>query len=247
MERSKGLTGSTLKLIAMVTMLIDHIAAVLMVRVYLGGGLSAEFYNVILLMRIIGRPAFPIFCFLLVEGFQRTRDVKKYVLRMVLFALVSEIPYDLSLTSQVMCWGYQNVMFTMTIGLLAMCGLKWIEEKEMEKWKSLLLKGFVVAAAAGLAALCKTDYSWYGILCICILYLLKIGNAGKMLLSSAVLTAASGLEIAAVVTAPLVRAYNGERGLKLKYFFYAFYPVHLLLLYLICVLLGLGSLSTVPY
>ena len=247
MERSKGLTGSTLKIIAMVTMLIDHVAAVLMTRMYLGWGGSAEFYNIILMMRLVGRLAFPIFCFLLVEGFMRTRDVKKYVLRMLMFAFVAEIPFDLSLTSRVMTWKHQNVMFTMAIGLLALYALKWIDEKSYVKGKKWLLQGIVVAAAAGLATICKTDYSWSGILCICAIYLFKASNERKVLLGCVPLIMASILEVMAVLVTPLVRMYNGERGLKLKYFFYAFYPLHLFILYVVCVLLGLGDISTVSY
>ena len=247
MEQSKGLTGSTLKIIAMVTMLIDHIAAILMTRIYLSGGLSYDSYNLILGLRLVGRIAFPIYCFLLVEGFTRTRDVRKYLLRMVAFALISEIPFDLALTAKVMNFHYQNVMFTMTIGLIALYGLKMIEEKAFSKGKQLLLQIVVVALAAGVATLCKTDYSWSGILCICAIYLFKASNVRKMLLGNAALIMASVMEVTALVSAPLVGAYNGKRGMKLKYFFYAFYPVHLLILHIICVFLGIGDISTLQY
>ncbi len=247
MERSKGLTGSTLKLIAVVTMLIDHIAATLLTRMYMTGGLSYEFYNVIMGMRIVGRIAFPIYCFLLVEGFTRTRDVRKYLLRMIAFALISEIPYDLALTGKVMDFHHQNVMFTMAIGLITLYCLKTIEGKAFSKGKQLVLQIVVVALAAVTATLCQTDYAWSGILCICAIYVLKAGKARKMLLGNAALILASTMEIAALVTVPLVAAYNGERGWKLKYFFYAFYPVHLLILYIICALMGIGWINTLPY
>ena len=102
MEQNKGLTGSTLKIIAMASMLIDHVAAILMTRMYITGGLSYELYNVILILRLVGRIAFPIYCFLLVEGFTRTKDVRKYLLRMLAFALITEIPFDLALTGKLM-------------------------------------------------------------------------------------------------------------------------------------------------
>lgn len=247
MERSKGLTGSTLKIIAVVTMFIDHVAATLMTRMYLTGGLSYEFYNVIMGMRIVGRLAFPIYCFLLVEGFTRTRDVRKYLLRMVVFALISEIPYDLALTGKVMNFHYQNVMFTMTIGLIALYCLKIIEEKALSKGKQVLLQIVVITVAAVTATLCQTDYAWSGILCICAIYLLKASNARKMLLGNAALILASTLEVAALVTVPLAAMYNGERGMKLKYIFYAFYPLHLFLLYLICAFMGMGGINTLQY
>ena len=109
-NRRFGLNGSTLKMIAVVTMLIDHIAAVLLVKLLIVNGtwelngysgsrvlniLTLEHMNMVKiyqLMRDIGRIAFPIYCFLLVEGFMRTRNVKKYLGRMLLFAFISEIP-----------------------------------------------------------------------------------------------------------------------------------------------------------
>ena len=247
MEQNKGLTGSTLKIIAMASMLIDHVAAILMTRMYITGGLSYELYNVILILRLVGRIAFPIYCFLLVEGFTRTKDVRKYLLRMLAFALITEIPFDLALTGKVMNFHYQNVMFTMAIGLVALYGLKTIEEKAFSKGMQLLLQIVVVSLAAVIATLCKTDYSWSGIVCICAIYLLKKSNVRKMLLGNAALILASTLEVTALISVPLVGAYNGKRGMKLKYFFYAFYPVHLLLLHIICVLMGMGDISTLQY
>ena len=109
-----GLSGSTLKIIAVVTMLIDHIAAVLLVKMLILNGtwelngysgsrvlsiLNFEHMNMVKiyqLMRDIGRIAFPIYCFLLVEGFMRTGNIGKYLGRMLLFAFVSEIPFDLA-------------------------------------------------------------------------------------------------------------------------------------------------------
>ncbi|MBQ8823497.1 MAG: conjugal transfer protein TraX [Lachnospiraceae bacterium] len=245
MERSKGFTGSTLKLVAMSTMLIDHVAAVLLTRMYLAGWVGAEFYNVIFVLRLIGRVAFPIYCFLLVEGFLRTGNFKKYLLRMVLFAFVSEIPFDLSLSSEVIYLEHQNVMFTMTIGLLAMYGMKMVAEKKLLGGKYLVVQLLIAVVAAGVATLLKTDYSWGGVLCICAMYLFKASNARRALLGNAFLIIISTLEVAGLFSVPLIGGYNGERGLKMKYFFYAFYPVHLLLLYILCVLLGIGFISAV--
>ena len=82
---NKGLSGSTLKIIAMVTMLIDHIGAAVLARMIISG--NAELYDLYMVLRKIGRLAFPIFCFLLIEGFCHTKDVKKYTSRLCLFAL----------------------------------------------------------------------------------------------------------------------------------------------------------------
>ena len=109
MEKKKGISGSTLKMIAIVTMLIDHIGAAVLARLLMVNGLgeldqtstdaivqwlsaNGALYGTYTAMRMIGRVAFPIFCFLLVEGFLHTHDVKKYAMRLGLFALLSEIP-----------------------------------------------------------------------------------------------------------------------------------------------------------
>ena len=126
MEKKKGISGSTLKMIAIVTMLIDHIGAAVLARLLMVNGLgeldqtntdaimqwlsaNGALYGTYTVMRMIGRVAFPIFCFLLVEGFLHTHDVKKYAMRLGLFALLSEIPFDLAFSSKILEFNYQNV------------------------------------------------------------------------------------------------------------------------------------------
>ena len=102
-EKNFGLDGFVLKSIAMVAMLIDHMGAVLFPQ-YLG-------------MRMIGRIAFPIYCFLLVEGAMHTSDIRKYELRLFLFALVSELPFDLAFQGTI-DFNHQNVFFTLLLGVI---------------------------------------------------------------------------------------------------------------------------------
>lgn len=114
------LSGTTLKWIAVISMLIDHTAEVLINHnAALTDPIWAQIY---VLMRGIGRIAFPIYAFLLVEGFLHTKDVKKYLARMLTFAVVSEIPFDLAVFHTPFYWGYQNVFFTLFLGLLALAG-----------------------------------------------------------------------------------------------------------------------------
>ena len=121
-----GISGSTLKLIAVFSMLVDHAGAtVLRTLCHLPSitavpGRQTFFVSAYNLSRSIGRIAFPIFCFLLVEGFLHTRSAAKYAFRMLLFAVVSEIPFDLALKG---AWYYpekQNVYVTLLIGLLVL-------------------------------------------------------------------------------------------------------------------------------
>jgi hypothetical protein len=141
----REISGSTLKLIAIITMLIDHTAAVVLEKIIVAGESSntiaydSVLYFIYVLMRMIGRLAFPIFCFLLVEGFLHTRSVRKYAIRLAAFALISEIPFDLALFGEPFYFNYQNVFFTLLIGLLVMIGFKFISEKAADKkWLTIL-------------------------------------------------------------------------------------------------------------
>ena len=110
----KGISAATLKWIALITMTIDHFAAsgLFSQLAYgmVGWRLADQLY---MLLRIIGRLAFPIYCFLLAEGFRHTRSRERYALRLGLFALISEIPFDLAACHVVWDWNDQNVFFTL--------------------------------------------------------------------------------------------------------------------------------------
>ena len=122
------LSGSTLKIIAIIAMAIDHFAAsiilygILMQQnpSFLGHPVSMTipWWNIYQVMRFIGRIGFPVFCFLLIEGFLHTSSKKKYATRLFLFALVSEFPFDYALFNTPFAPGYQNVFFTLFLGLL---------------------------------------------------------------------------------------------------------------------------------
>ena len=247
-QDKKGITGSTLKLIAIITMLIDHIAATVLERMmsvlssntanhWLSNfNLNAEqLHKIYFIMRAIGRIAFPIFCFLLVEGFIHTRNVWKYALRLAIFALVSEIPFNLALFAEPFNFSHQNVFFTLLIGLLVLIGMKYSSEKFMANKVADLLVGIVIlVAGCVIAELLNTDYSAMGILTITIMYVLRKSHIASMLGGCVVLALLSFYEIFAVFALIPASFYNSKRGLKLKYIFYIFYPAHLFILYLIC-------------
>lgn len=243
-KKASGLTGSALKWIAIITMFIDHIGAVLLeygllpqiANAVLGGNafdfLPADYqlwYHVDLVLRFIGRLAFPIFCFLLVEGFQHTKDVKKYALRLGIFALLSEVPFDLAVSNTTFDLSSQNVFFTLLIGLLVLWGMSYFEQTLSPQMAPLR---FLVAATGMLfAEFLQTDYSAFGVLLIVLLYELRNSRKLQCIFGAVVAFFSS-------YTAPLafifVYFYNGERGKHLpKYVFYIFYPAHLLLLVLL--------------
>lgn len=334
-QKKKGIPGSTIKIIAVVTMLIDHIAAAVLTRIIISRGYydvmwdmqrlldwmaeNGLLYSCTQLMRLIGRLGFPIFCFLLVEGFQKTRSIKKYVFRLGLFALISEVPFDLAIAGRMWNPRYQNVYFTLLCGILALWAFDMIAKCEPAKWMRTLLAavgilvfplyvawrartftinflvGFfgttvnisgliklafwgvflallaallaawgiyrykkgadrawrmcgdmaALAAAMTLASLLRTDYGGMGVLAIAVMYALRKNKVLSMTGGCVTLTIMSLSEITAFFALLPIARYNGERGLKLKYFFYAFYPAHLFILWLICQAMGMGSISTI--
>lgn len=230
----KCLSGSTLKWFAIAVMLIDHVGACLvegfMFNAYGNSPLTfssgnIEFwYWLDLVLRCIGRSAFPVFCFLLAEGACHTRSMPNYMKRLAAFSLISEIPFDLAIQNTPFAWNMQNVFFTLLLGVIVI----WVFQKyPAEKWKGWL--SFVLLAAA--AEVLHTDYGAVGVATILVMYLLREKPFRKLAVSYVVLALASLLELFCLPGMILLGLYNGERGRQPRYFFYAFYPVHLLVLW----------------
>ena len=225
--KQQGISGYWLKVIAVVSMLIDHTSAVILEQI---PGLEAPAF----FMRIIGRAAFPIYCFLLVEGFMHTRDREKYALRLGCFAAVSEIPFDLAFNGKVLEVGYQNVFFTLLLGLLTMMAYDVVmNQSRWSVWKRTALSTIAILAGMFAAEFLSTDYGALGVLCIMVFYLFRRSRIQQVVFGC---LAFVWWEWAAVFAFVPIFYYNGKRGFGMKYFFYAFYPVHLLILYLICLL-----------
>ncbi len=227
------LNGAALKWMAIAIMAIDHLGAVILEAYVLNawGGSPLgdrfaekwhEIYQFDLLLRNIGRLAFPMFCFLLVEGFVHTRNIKKYAISLGIFALLSEIPFDLALHIMPFYWSHQNVYFTLLLGILTLC--------VMHRYEQILLIQIAAAAAgAALAELLHVDYGAFGVLLIVVLYVLRRWRPLQCI-TGAICCA---WEHTAVLAFLLIFFYNGIRGRQPKWFFYWFYPVHLLLYTLI--------------
>ena len=243
------MSAFVLKLIALVTMLIDHVG-------YL-------FFPHAPLLRFIGRCAFPIYCFLLVEGFFHTRRFSAYLGRMLIFSAVSEVCYDLAFSGTAVDWSDQNVFFTLSLGLVALWCVDHIDA-------SLTPRSLPLSALAQLAALIAvgmaawaigSDYDCIGILYVAAFWYARRLREGHPALSRALpwlvftlvflympfrYRAISGVAayvgwmerlfwIYAGTFLPLalVERYNGQRGpdsRPLQWGFYLFYPVHLLIL-----------------
>lgn len=209
-ETGCRLTVFHLKILAMISMSVDHVGALLFPDAWY--------------LRCVGRLAFPIFCFVLVEGCHHTGNLRRYMGRMGIFAVVSEIPYNLAFGHSLWMPEKQNVFFTLLIGLVML----WVLQQE----RDTVTRIGVVVLAMWAAEFLRADYGFRGILLIVIFQMTRgqaalrtgLGGAWNFLWQSRVQYAGA----AAMVPIAL---YGGERGRKMKYFFYLFYPVHLLILY----------------
>ena len=233
----RRLSGTALKYIACITMLIDHIGAScieagLLMPGLASGALTAEtlaaspLYLLDRILRYTGRLAFPIFCFLLVEGFVHTHDAQRYLRRLVLFGLISEVPFDLAFFRTPFNPSNQNVYWTLALGVLAMMGLRHFEKPDgSASWKGLLCAG----GCAVLAFLASTDYHAIGVIIICALYLTRTDRK-KQCIVGAVMFA---FEFTAPLAFVLIWFYNGQRGRcsrAMQTAFYWFYPAHIAIL-----------------
>ena len=221
------LSGSVLKLFAAFAMLADHVALHLFSHIESACTVFYHLYgydlSIYTLCRGLGRMAFPLFAFLLVEGALHTHNRKRYGALLLLFAIISEIPWNLIYSNH---WLYpsQNVLFTLFLGLVAIDALERYQEKIIKM--SLILLG-----TFGISILLNADYGYTGYVFIIALYLFR-SNLPLMALVGIYLLPSHWIGGLAFI---LIALYNGQRGFikgKIgKYFFYLFYPLHLLILY----------------
>lgn len=251
----KGFSQEGLKLLACITMLIDHIGYALVYPMYQqvslvngdSGAAAQMLYTIYLLLRCIGRLALPIFAFLLVEGFLHTRNRKRYALRLAIGAILSEIPYNLVVSGSPV-WRYQqSIMVTLLLGF---CALLAMERCIKLAWKPVILLPFAL-----LAELLRADYGWGGVALIALFELSRhmynrnlIRVCGMLVLfhymPSAMLQFGNfslPMQALGALSMLFIAAYDGRKvtGSKaVQWGFYLFYPLHLLILYLISTLSG---------
>ena len=224
------ISAAALHIIAMTLMLMDHLWATL---------LPAREW-----LTCAGRVAFPIFAFMAVEGYFHTRSFKKYILRMLLFAVLSEIPFDLMYGGTWFYPVHQNVLWTFLLGLLGV----WLMEQVRKKgqtWMYLLVCVLVVLAGLVLGTLCMVDYYGVGVLTVFVFYVLQGQLAALYWLNVELLgglmypvqlfgmefeLCQQGLALLALIPIWLYRGRQGYHSKPFQYLCYAFYPVHMLLL-----------------
>jgi len=209
-----GLNTFQLKILAAIAMLCSHFYKCILVG-------QSEF----IFLDIIGRIAFPIYCFVLVEGFCHTSNRKKYLLRLWIGAVLSEIPFDLAFFGRIYEPASQNVLFTMVIGLCVLVC--------MEKCKGML-KMIPVSMGMIVAWFLHVDYEFYGIWIIVLFYLFRGMKKELWSIQAGSFLAATAfygwIQAFSLLALPFLAVYNGQKGKDVKSFFYIFYPMHLLFL-----------------
>ena len=228
----RPLSQEGLKFLACAIMLLDHIGATLIPWGTL---------------RIIGRLAFPIFCFLLAEGAHYTRNPRNYLLRLGIGAILSELPFDLALFGS-WSWQHQSVMITLLLGAMALLAMKRMTQP--------LLKILVLLLFAFLADFMNTDYGGAGVLMIALFGLTRERKYGwvvqllgmylicRWIIPGGVVWFIGRyvfIEIFAILALIPIWLYSGKKSTSsraVQWAFYLFYPVHLWILYLISILLA---------
>lgn len=236
-KSTTGLSTFALKYIALLSMTLDHFGAIFLPY-------GTLLYQIV---RGIGRIAFPVFCFLLVEGFFYTSNRQAYFRRLLLFAFLSEIPFDMAfyhfpqVTDPSILFGHQNVFFTLVLGFLALCLLEkcW--------WNNFFQRTLIIVGFCILAEILHTDYSFVGIMVILLFYGIKKNGLiyhGRSRVPEQVLTISYPVLLLLIaygnlfvsLAIPVLLLYNGKKGSPLpngrsfpgaKYLFYWYYPVHL--------------------
>lgn len=244
----RKLSGNTLKIIACVTMLIDHIGAAIIIPLVqeeiLPVGMSFNTLNTIYhAMRAIGRTAFPIYIFLIAEGFIHTSSRLKYALSLLVFAIISEIPYDYAFHSKIDP-EHNNVYITLFLALITLWGVNavctYFQEKNLDPTLAMFASILIILTSSAIVTLIQSDYKAYGIFLAVIFCFFKPLFPLNVLAAYLVI-ASYNTEWQSFPAFILIFLYNQKQGRKLgryKYLFYAFYPVHLILLYAIRLLLA---------
>lgn len=213
------MTSTTLKTIAIITMVIDHVGLL--------------FFPQVFMFRLIGRISFPIFAFLIVNGVVHTSNFNKYILRLSVFALISQIPFYL-MTQAVGSPGMTlNIFFTLLLGAVLL--------RQYTRVKNIYLSAIATIGVFLLATYVNIDYGFYGIMLIISFYIFKksapIGVLALLLSTIYYYTVPGGsdLQMFALLAVPIIALYKDGEVMSKRYrtLLYWFYPVHICILLMI--------------
>ena len=231
-KRLQVFNGAQLKYMAFLSMLLDHVNNSMITPYLDGKGLLLHVSN---LLSILGRVAFPLFMFFLVEGFFKTGSRKKYLINLLIFAILSEVPFDLFTSRELFNKNWNNMMFTLALSLATIWIVDEMKGRLAKKSKALWYGAsvLVVAVMCAVAMFFSLDYDYHAIIVAYLFYLFY----EKPLYGAALGYLSIIKELYSVLGFAATLTYNGERGKQYKWLNYAFYPVHLLILGLLRVAL----------
>lgn len=231
-------SSNQIKIVAMITMLIDHIGLMLIGNGKLYGyNVALHSYAIMLneahiwnilyrVCRMIGRISFPIYSFCIVEGFLRTKNLFKYFVRIFILAVISEIPFDLMVSNCFFSFDNQNVLFTYCMGIIMLYVMK--------KFKNQIVNIIVLVITCVAAYFARVDYSYFGIIHIAFIYSMATDRNLRSL-GNAIITFVMSLQNdfgSGILSTFFIHYYDGTRGaFDLGKLFYLFYPCHMLILY----------------
>lgn len=226
-EQFKLFSGSALKLIACFSMLVDHLAKFYLAKFtwthLVWFSVAGKDISLMQLMLLFGRFAFPIFVFLLVVGFENTGNKTRYGISLLVLALLSEIPFNL-MQGHSLLFPKQNVMFTLLFGYLALCSLEYFKNKP-------IINLFFLAVFFLITRVLHADYQSAGFIFILLMY----GLRKEKIIRCVTIPVLLQMKAMVFLSMLLTLLYNGHRGFVksplLKYSFYAFYPLHMLIIY----------------
>ena len=223
LKKFQFLNGAQLKYIAFLSMLIDHVNNGIVTPLLDGKGPLLYISNI---FSILGRIAFPIFIFFVVEGFFRTKSRQKYLINLILFGIITEVPFDMFTSKVFYNPNWNNMMFTLALCLVTVWIIDEIKGRIKDKYLWYGISIVIVMAFGLLSMLLSLDYDYHAIILAYVFYIFYDRPA----LGAAVGYISIIKELYSFLGFAMTITYNGKRGKQYKWFNYFFYPVHLLIL-----------------
>lgn len=223
LKKFQVLNGAQLKYIAFLSMLIDHTNNALITPLLNGTGWLLHLSN---LFSILGRIAFPIFIFFIVEGFFKTSSRKRYLITLLAFGMISEVPFDMFTSKTFFSPYWNNMMFTLVLCLITIWVIDSLKEKISNKIVWHIVSIVVVAISSAVAMTLSLDYDYHAIIVAYLFYIFY----DRPVLGATLGYLSIIKELYSFLGFGIVLTYNGERGRQYKWFNYLFYPLHILIL-----------------
>ena len=225
LDKLRIFSGAQLKYIAFLSMLVDHVNKALIYHFLSGEGILQRISDA---FDILGRIAFPLFAFFLVEGFFKTGNRKKYLASLLIFGIISEIPFDMALSGVFFEPNSNNIMFTLALMLITIWIIDTLKEKmqNMSKYIWYPFSFVIVGIMCIISMVTGLDYEYHAIMIGYLFYIFYNKRVFAIFLGYLAIFK----EVWSLLGFSLILTYNGKRGKQNKLFNYCFYPVHLLIL-----------------